>query len=93
MDQSNFQPNSKCFSSLIEVMILNSDVSGVNDILSHMESNGINPSLRSLRRLAIHYAKVNNEEKMNEVKLKIISIIFFFTNFNSFIYLLDIRKT
>lgn len=67
MDQNNFPPNSHCFSNLIEVMISCSDLSGIDDIFSHMESNGINPSLRSLRRLAIYYAKNGNEPKMVEV--------------------------
>ena len=67
MDQNNFSPNSQCFSSLIEVMIINNDINGIDDILTHMENNNINPSLRSLRRLAIYYAKNNNEEKVTQV--------------------------
>lgn len=67
MDDSNFPPNSHCFSSLIEVMILASDVSGVQNILTHMEENQIQPTLRSLRRLAIFYAKKGDEENVKEV--------------------------
>lgn len=75
MDQNNFPPNSHCFSTLIEVMISAEDLSGISGILSHMEENGIQPSLRCLRRLAIFYAKRNNEEKVTEVRTPIIPLL------------------
>ncbi len=73
MDDNNFPPNPHCFSRLIEVMILANDLNGIEDIFAHMEANNLSPSPRSLRRLALYYAKRSNEEKLKEVTLPSIS--------------------
>jgi hypothetical protein len=72
MDSNDFQPNSYCYSILIEVILITEEedhIKGIPGILSHMDDNAIQPSLRCLRRLAIFYAKRGNEEMVTEVSI------------------------
>mmetsp|Transcript_16589 Transcript_16589/g.24961 ORF Transcript_16589/g.24961 Transcript_16589/m.24961 type:complete len:597 (-) Transcript_16589:116-1906(-) len=63
MDSAGFSPDSNCYSILIETMLLVKDTSGLDDILEHMEEEGIVPSMRTLRRLALFFMREGESDR------------------------------
>ena len=68
MAQQKIQPDGDSFSYLILLMAETREVSQFDVIFTHIRTQGIYPSYKSLRRMAITYARMYDFEKVEDIQ-------------------------
>ena len=67
MDANGVVPMAAAYNVLLMTMAETDEMQGVWDILQHMFSQKLVPSPSALRRIALYFAHVNNEEELHRV--------------------------